>query len=226
MTRDEFLNILPPLANSYKPAPHVLDKVKNVDLLMIIGPSGVGKTAIINQLGVFYVIVDTTRAPRPEEKDGKDFNFRQDYNQIVNEIKAGEFVQLVVGVSGDLYATQTAAYPDSGRAAMPVIAEAVPRFRSLGFQNTESFFITPPSYVEWMRRLSSHNLSQDHLERRYAEARRSLHLSLLDNETHFILNDDINGAVKQIKDMLQGNIDFELEGLARSIALNLSDILE
>jgi ABC-type lipoprotein export system ATPase subunit len=44
MTREEFLRSLPELVRDYRPAEDVATHIKNLDLLMVIGPSGVGKT--------------------------------------------------------------------------------------------------------------------------------------------------------------------------------------
>jgi putative ribosome biogenesis GTPase RsgA len=58
MTRDDFLKQLPELVRTYTPASDVANHIKNLDLLMIIGPSGVGKTAIINRLELKYIVSD------------------------------------------------------------------------------------------------------------------------------------------------------------------------
>jgi len=225
MTRAEFIFNLPEITKGYRPATRVIEKLKNIDLLMVVGPSGVGKTSVINKLGIPIIPPDTTRDPRPEETNGRDFNFRQDFDQIVQEIQTGQFVQLVVGASGDLYATKADSYPDLGRAVLPVMANVLGIFRTLGFKSTQTVFITPPSHQEWFRRLSTHNLNQDQLDKRMKEARQSLHLSLLDNDMHFILNDDLDKAAAQIKSVLVGQIDLEREGAARSAALKISNAL-
>jgi guanylate kinase len=92
MTREEFLRSLPELVRDYRPAEDVATHIKNLDLLMVIGPSGVGKTAIINRLNLKYIASDTTREQRPDEEEGVDYVFRKDYDKIVEEIKAGRFV--------------------------------------------------------------------------------------------------------------------------------------
>jgi len=221
MTKNEFLKQLPELVHNYKPAFDVSSHIKNLDLLMIIGPSGVGKTAVINRLNLKYIASDTTRDPRPDEKEGVDYYFRQDYDKIVDEMKNGRFVQAVIDSGGDLKATRDSIYPDSGIAVMAVMANVVPNFRQLGFRKTMSVFITPPSFEEWMQRLDVHKLSADQQELRLAEAARSFEFALNDKETHFIINDDIEEAVNQTKNVLEGVIDQAREAEARSIAESL-----
>jgi guanylate kinase len=221
MTKEEFLKQLPELVRNYKPAFDVTSHIKNLDLLMVIGPSGVGKTAIINRLELKYIISDTTREPRPDEKEGVDYYFRQDYDKIVDEMKNGRFVQTVIDSGGDLKATRDSTYPASGIAVMAVIAGVVPNFRELGFRKTISVFITPPSFQEWMQRLDIHNLSAEQQALRLAEAARSFEFALNDKDTHLILNDDIQDAVNQTKNVLEGIINTDREAEARSLAESL-----
>jgi guanylate kinase len=221
MTREEFSKQLPELVRNYKPALDVANHIKNLDLLMVIGPSGVGKTAIINRMHLNYIISDTTRKPRPDEKEGVDYYFREDFDQIVQEMKDGRFVQVAVDSGGDLKATRDSAYPDTGIAVMALMASVVPSHRQLGFRKTLSVFITPPSFEEWMQRLDVHNLSAEQQALRLAEAARSLEFALNDKEVHLILNDDIIEAVNQTKNVLEGNVDQDRESEALSIAEEL-----
>lgn len=219
MTRAEFLASLPKLIQNYQPAPAVLARINNVSLLIVIGPSGAGKTTIINRLDISYVPTDTTREPRPDEIEGVDFYFRKDYERLISEIEDGRLIQVAAGASGDLYATRASSYPQAGWAVMPVMAGVVPIFRNLGFANTLSVFIVPPTFEEWMRRMGSHGLTAEQLKRRLAEARRSLKFALKDEETHFILNDEVADATAQITDLLAGKINKSREDAARTAAL-------
>lgn len=223
MTREDFIKILPSLAKNYRPAPASLERVKNISLLIIIGPSGVGKTSLINKLGLPYVPSDTTREPRPREKEGEDFYFLEDYDKVVTDIETGDFVQIAVGPAGDFYATRASSYPESGLAVMPIVSDVVPIFRQLGFKKTISAFIVPPSYEEWMRRMKTHPITQEQLTRRLAEAKRSLNFALTDGAVRLILNDDLDEAVQQIKQLLAGKIDEKREQLARKAVQTLLD---
>jgi guanylate kinase len=221
MTREEFLKQLPELVKNYKPAPDVVSRINNLSLLMVVGPSGVGKTSLINKLGLKYIVGDNTRAPRPDEQEKVDYYFRQDYDRITEEIKNGRFVQVAVDSGGDLKATRDNAYPGSGVAVMAVVADVIPVFRKLGFKKTISIFVTPPSYEEWMQRLNAHDLSAEQQTRRLSEAARSLEFALNDQEMHFVLNDTLENAAAQTKNILAGKIDTEREDKARAISQSL-----
>jgi guanylate kinase len=218
MTREEFSAQLPELVKNYQPAADVLSQARNLELLMVVGPSGVGKTTLIQGSGLAYVPGDTTRTPRPEEKNGEDYYFRSDFDQIAQEIHAGRFVQVAIGPGGDFYSTKATSFPASGVATMAVLADVLPIFRNLGFKKTISAFVTPPSYDEWMRRLLIHRLSPEQFAKRIEEAKRSLELSLNDPEMHFIMNDEIDPAENQLASLLTGNIDQTREGNAKQAA--------
>jgi guanylate kinase len=218
MNREKFLKLLPSLAQNYKPSPEVLSKIGNLSLVMVIGPSGVGKTSVIERLNLKYVPSDTTRAARPGEKEGVDFYFLNNYQKIISDLKNGQFVQVAVDSGGDLKATRSSSYPDSGTIVMAIVTDVVPIMRSLGFRQSISTFVTPPIYEEWMRRLKSHRLTKEQLSKRLAEAKRSLEFALTDEQMHFILADEVELAVKQVEDLVKGKTDAEREKTARKAA--------
>lgn len=221
MTREEFRALLPQLVKNYKPAYEVLDRISNISTLMIVGPSGSGKTTLIQHLGLPYVPSDTTRVPRPEESDGVDYFFRSDYEKLYKDIEAGGFVQVAIGSGGDFYGTRASSYPSAGMGVMAVVADVIPMFRELGFKETITAFITPPSYEEWQRRIGSHNLSDEELNKRMSEARRSFSFAVNDPHTHLIINSKVDAATKQLKGLLAGHVDEDREEQARATAKQL-----
>ena len=221
MTKDEFLKEFPSLIANYQPADGVLKQIKNVTLCMIVGPSGVGKSSLIKLSGFSFVPSDTTRDARPGEQEGIDMYFRKDYEQIIQDIRTGSFVQIAPFATGDLYATKNTSYPESGVGIMPVMADVIPIFRNLSFKSTVTAFITPPNYTEWMRRMGIHGIGGDQFTNRLAEARRSFEFALADDQTHFILNDDLPSAEVQLKNLVAGDVDAEREAQARSITESL-----
>jgi guanylate kinase len=218
MTREEFIKILPSLVKDYQMSAETVGRIRNIDLLMIVGGSGVGKTAIIKRLGIPYVISDTTRPIRPEEINGSDYFFRTDYEQLVNEIKERNFVQVNIFSTGDFYGTRASAYPEVGLAVYAIVADRIPSFRELGFSETITAFVVPPSFLEWMGRLDRHNVEREQLAGRLNEAKRSFKFALEDSQTHFILNEDLDKAVDQTKMLLAGTPDRDREAQARQAA--------
>jgi len=218
MTRDDLIKSLPDLARDYQALPEIIAQISNVDLLMIVGATGVGKTAIIKRLGIPFVPTDTTRPKRPDEIEGLDYFFRTDYDQIVSEIKNRQFVQVAVGPAGDFYATRANVYPKVGLGVYAVVADVVPIFRQLGFNETITAFVTPPNFLEWMDRIDKNNVESDQLPKRLEEAKRSFNFALNDSDTHFILNDDLEKAVFQVKALVNGKPNAAREAAGRQAA--------
>lgn len=218
MTHEEFLQLFPRAIRNYQPSAATLSQIGKVKLLIIVGPFGVGKTTLMDSLDIPFVPSDVTRQPRPGEKDGKDYFFRNDYDRILTEIAEGSFVQVAISPDGEFYSTRATSYPVEGWATIAIVSEVVPIFRSLGFAQTISAFVTPPSYDEWMQRLNAHQIDAAQLNNRLAEARRSFGFALNDASTHFILNDKVEPAATQLKALMNNQVDKDREAAAHLAA--------
>ena len=79
------------------------------NLLLIAGPSGVGKGTIIRKLQHDYpsyfgfCLSHTTRSPRPQEKDGVHYHFT-DLSTMETMVQAGDFLETAY-VHGQRYGT-------------------------------------------------------------------------------------------------------------------------
>jgi guanylate kinase len=209
------------LADSYQISPQLRSELASIDLIALVGPTGVGKSTIIQHLkNIPFVLSDVTRSLRPGEKKGKDYHFREDYLEILNDIKMGKYVQFLVSKSAEFYGTRRSSYPDSGPCTMAIIASAIPTFRKLGFRSVRAVYVTPPSYVEWMRRIGGD--SRDDLLARIAEARESLGTAAGDPDYQFVLNDDIEQATEDVRAVARGE---KLEGRRTDLAKATVDIL-
>lgn len=217
VNKDDFLLWVRKLQETYKPSEAARQRLAQIDLLAIVGPTGVGKTTLINELGVPTVLSDVTRPMRPGEKNNQNYHFRTDYLEILNEIKAGQFVQFLVSDAGDFYGTRVDSYPSAGWCVMAVYATAIPLFRTLGFRRVLPVYIMPPGYVEWMRRIGQQRTGD--LDARIAESITSLKLALVDPDYRFVLNDDVKLAVTDLQTILAGDEPYEHRSrLARETA--------
>ncbi len=69
-------------------------------LIVISGPSGVGKDSVIRcmrQRGLpfHFVITATTRPPRPDEEQGKDYFFKSK-DEFAEMIEKGELIEYAI----------------------------------------------------------------------------------------------------------------------------------
>ena len=81
--------------NLYKPEPL---------LIVISGPSGVGKDAVLQRmkdkdLPFHFVVTATTRAPRSDEQDGVDYIFIT-HEKFTSMIETGELIEYAIGDAG------------------------------------------------------------------------------------------------------------------------------
>jgi guanylate kinase len=125
---------------------------------VVSGPSGVGKTTVIDGLlrrpGYARSITATTRAPRPGEKDGRDYVFLT-RERFEEGLRAGRFLEHAT-VHGNLYGT-----PRDGVEA--VLARGEVCLLNIDVQGAESLrrsglpvvtiFLLPPSTEELLARL-------------------------------------------------------------------------
>lgn len=146
-------------------------------VFIISAPSGSGKSTLVSHLmqrvpGLRFSVSYTTRAPRGEERDGREYYFIS-REQFESRIGRGEFLEWAE-VFGNLYGTHRS---ELDRAALEgtdlVLDIDVKGARQLKEQipGAVSIFILPPSKKELEQRLRAR--SQDSgpvIERRLREA--------------------------------------------------------
>ena len=128
-------------------------------LYVISGPSGVGKSTIINQIikkvkGSGYSISHTSRLPRGKEVDGVHYHFveRKKFRHMIDD---GAFVEWAT-VYDDFYGTSYASLKDQMDQGLDVVMD----LDILGAENVKKHFkdailiyVLPPSLEELEKRL-------------------------------------------------------------------------
>jgi guanylate kinase len=175
-------------------------------LLILSSPSGAGKTTLTRMLledlpELRFSVSHTTRAPRANEVDGRDYHFvdRARFDALVEERAFLEWAE----VHGNRYGTSTAEI-DRAR-AIPGCTGMIfdidyQGARQIGskLNDVVSVFILPPSMPELERRLRGRaSETEETLARRYAVAEREIeHYALFD---YVIVNDDVNRAFDELR---------------------------
>lgn len=186
----------------YRPAPQVLTRLRDVDFLAVVGASAAGKSTVIEasvarEPELRPVCNNTSRRPRPGERDGVDFRF-ETRDRMLDRIGNREYVQVAPNAFGDFYATAPDGYATSGVAVLPVLADAVAGFRRLPFRTVRAVYVLPPDPATWRARLARRQWDPATFEARMAEARRSLAWAIEDPQVRFIVNEGLDTSVADL----------------------------
>lgn len=177
-------------------------------LIILSGPSGVGKGTVRQQLfanpklNLAYSISMTTRSKRNGEEDGKDYFF-VDKDRFIQAIENDELLEHAVFV-GNYYGTPrkyVEELRDKGyNVVLEIEVEGAKQVISK-CPDAISLFLVPPSLEELESRIRSRKTENDEtIQRRLNKAK--YEMQLLDIYTHVIINDDVARARDEITDIL------------------------
>jgi len=137
-------------------------------ILVLSGPSGAGKSTIINaasdEIGEYYFSISTTtRAPRAEEEEGRDYFFVSK-ESFEEDIKAGNFLEYAQ-VHGNYYGTSLKPVREALEEGKLVIFDIDVQghrlVRAKMNDITTSAFITPPTLEELETRLRARSTDDE-----------------------------------------------------------------
>ena len=182
---------------------------KNVQLIVISGPSGVGKDSIIDRMcednDVYkYIVTVTTREKRPGEVDGKHYHFitKSHFDHMIENNALLEWAM----VYGNYYGVPKQDVIDSLEKYATVIIK-VDVQGALSIKKSVSgavfIFIMPPSESALYERLINRGyISEDDLQRRFSIARDEM--NKIDYFDYVVENntDNIDAAVSNIKSII------------------------
>jgi guanylate kinase len=173
-------------------------------ILVITGPSGVGKGTLITGLlermpGLQLAVSATTREPRPDEVNGRDYHFLSD-DDFDRRVAAGEFVEHAV-YAGNRYGTLSSELARPARGIVLEIDVQGARQVAETLPEAARIFVEPPSFEDLARRLATRGFdSPEQIERRLAAAREEL--AARDEFDHRIVNDDLERALGELTELV------------------------
>ena len=177
--------------------------------IVVSAASGTGKTSLCVRLlqtlsHVERSISYTTRAPRGEEVDGRDYYYVED-GEFDRMVQADEFLEWA-DVFGKKYGTGEAAVRKQLDAGVDVLLDIDVQG---GLQVQERLpeavliFLLPPSMDELRRRLINRATdAPDEIERRLSEA--SNEMQQCRNYDYLVLNDDFDKAASDLRSIIVG----------------------
>jgi guanylate kinase len=185
--------------------------VRRGTLIVIAGPSGVGKGTVVQGLlardadGLALSVSATTRAPRAGEVDGVDYSFVSD-ERFDAMIEAGELLEWAE-IVGHRSGTPRHFVDEQRRAGRDVVLEIdVKGAEQVRDQVPDALliFLLPPSFDELERRLRGRGTEDEQrIEERLRTARWELQQeSWFD---HRVVNDDLDRATEEVAAIIDGS---------------------
>ena len=197
-------------------------KNKRGQVIVISGPSGVGKGTIVKEImcsdpNLAFSVSATTRAPRVGEIDGRHYHFisREQFNDMINSGDMLEYAEY----GGTLYGTPQKSVEkelDDGRDVILEI-DTQGAFQIIKkFPDAVSIFILPPSLDELKKRLCDRGTENENsVKIRFGAAEREL--SLADKFKYLVVNDKLEDAIFDVQCIIRAS---------RLQKTNRSEILE
>ncbi len=176
-------------------------------LLVLTGPSGVGKGTVVKQLrqrhpDLHFSVSVTTRPPRPGEQEGVNYYFRS-REEFLDLIEADELLEWAQ-YAGNFYGTPREIVLDKLSQGQDVLLEielAGARQVSQHCPEAIRIFLSPPSLQELERRIRERGQdSEASIERRLQQAQKELDAQ--DEFDYVIVNDNLEQALQQLEALL------------------------
>ena len=174
-------------------------------LLVLSAPSGAGKTTLARRFvasrgDACFSISATTRPPRGAEREGVDYHFVSP-ERFAALVAQGAFAESAE-VHGQRYGTLRSTVEEALRAGQIAVfdidVQGGAQVKARWPQQAVTIFVLPPTVTELERRLRARSTdAEDVILRRLAAARSEIERGLRESD-YLIVNDDLDGALRQL----------------------------
>ena len=192
-------------------------------MIILSSPSGAGKTTLVKLLskrkGFLTSISHTTRTPRSNEVDGKDYHFvnNDKFEKMINNKEFLEYAKVFKNFYGTTKSNIFKELDNGNNVIFDIDWQGTNQIISQKLKNRLlTFFILPPSREELFKRLSNRDMKDKLIaeERMKQFDKDVLHWKDYD---YVIINNDLEVCFKQISEY----IDCEISKKKSSYDLNL-----
>lgn len=180
-------------------------------LLVISGPSGVGKTTIRDVIlesvpRSFFSVSVTTRAKTKADRDGVDYHFVTDA-EFDACVERGDFLEYAT-FAGNRYGTPRQPVDEAlGNGRLALLDVDVVGARNIKAMCPDAYFVffMPPSKDELLRRLRERKReSEEAIQRRFAVASKEIdEAKSSDIYDEVVINDDLTSAIAKTMEIVK-----------------------
>lgn len=142
--------------------------MKSKSLIIISGPSGVGKDSVINRIQsidskISLAVSVTTRKMRLGEKDGVNYHFlsRENFEKKIANSEFLEYAEYCGNYYGTLKKPVEKAVKSGRKIMLKIDIQGAEKIRKI-YSDCLSVFILPPSIEDLKERIISRNLDSEH----------------------------------------------------------------
>jgi len=187
-------------------------------MFVLSSPSGVGKTTLTKKLAEnnpqFAISIShTTRKPRKNEINGKDYHFvtQEDFNLLIKKNDFYEFANIFDNYYGTNKKTVNKLLSEGKDVLFDIDWQGTQQLKKIKNLNIITIFILPPNIKILRDRLNNRHKDEKKLiEKRMDKFNEEL--SHWNEYNYVVINDDLNLCYKKIKNI----IDSEKKGIRQN----------
>lgn len=179
-------------------------------IIILSAPSGTGKSSIIAkiiddpELRLMFSVSATSRAPRGEEVDGKEYYFLSQ-TEFAHRVENGDFVEWEEVYPGTCYGTLESEVNrilgSNHNLIMDIDVKGGINVKSKYGPEAVAIFIMPPSVEALAQRLRGRGTdSVENIQRRLSKA--EYEMSFAPEYDFVVVNDDLDEAADRVKDII------------------------